>query len=53
MTQRHFVRWLLRQGLTGVQVKMAAILYAVNGYESVAEFVAKMQQLEETKGISQ
>lgn len=45
MNQRQFIRWLLRQRLTDIQIKMAAMLYAVNGYESAARFVAKMHSL--------
>ena len=45
MTQPQFIRWLLRQNLTDYQAKMAAILYAMNGYESAARFVAEMQAL--------
>lgn len=44
MTQRQFVRWLLSSGLTTVQVKMAAILFAVNGYESAKRFVEHCQK---------
>lgn len=39
MTQPQFTRWLLRQNLPRYIVTMAAILYAVNGYECAREFV--------------
>lgn len=44
MNQRHFIRWLLKQGLTDIQVQMAAILFAVNGYESAKRFVENCQK---------
>ena len=52
-TQPQFARWIRRQGLANHQITMAAILYAVNGYDSAAEFVRHCQIFDQTlqKGI--
>ena len=49
MTQSQFARWIRRQGLANHQITMAAILYAINGYDSAVRFVKQCQLMNDPR----